>query len=107
MTNPKPDLSATQIERVAVAIEQRAPANPRHRWLEDLGFIIAILMMITYGAAETLSSLGWRLGTCAVETRIPWVTLALAFMCILPKTVGRATTGKLWDAIAGRLGAKT
>jgi hypothetical protein len=35
------------------------------------------------------------------------VTLVIFIGCVLPKTVGRATAGKVWELLGGRIGNKS
>jgi len=68
----------------------------RHRWLEDIGFIVGI-------ANATLYTLGIKLGPANPET---WAVVALNATLIAPKMLGRATAGRIWDNIASRFGGK-
>jgi phenylacetate-coenzyme A ligase PaaK-like adenylate-forming protein len=72
------------------------------RRIEDALAIAGILQAGLYGTLEALASVGWRLGECAADTGLPWVTLAILFACVLPKTLGRATAGRIWEVIANR-----
>ena len=56
------------------------------------------------GVLESLVRAGFRLGAGDAVSGVPWVNLAILGVCVLPKTVGRATAGRVWDAIAGRFG---
>lgn len=65
------------------------------------GFIMALHVI-----ADSLQHLGFRLGVCeAAPTSgaLPWNVLILAVACVLPLTVGAATTSNLVQAAAGFL----
>lgn len=73
------------------------------RLVEDLGFAAAILIALAYGLAEALASVGFRLGTCAAAG-FPWGLTIIVCALALPKTLGRASAGAVWTAIANRIG---
>lgn len=101
------DLSDTQIiERVEARLEEKEAKTPRHRYIEDIGFICAIFLGMTYGLAESARRVGWCHGDCTKDPGFPWVTITFAAMCILPKMLGRATSGKIWELAASRFGGK-
>lgn len=78
--------------------------QPTHsRRLEDWGMIVGIAQAALYGVAEFLIHIGV---VTPKSTGIPWMTIALFFGCVLPKTLGRATAGKIWEIIASRFGGK-
>lgn len=64
----------------------------RARWLEDVGFIVGI-------ANATLYTLGIKLGAATPAT---WAIVALNATLIAPKMLGRASTGRIWQAFATR-----
>lgn len=78
----------------------------RARALEDIGFAAAILIAVLYGIAETLS----RLGLCpfvdrcaATSPSFPWGLAITQLSLVLPKTLGRATAGKIWSGVVAGL----
>lgn len=109
MTPPvKPDFSKTQIvDEVTARLEEREAKTPHHRHIEDLGFVVAILVTLIYALAEAARRIGWCHGDCTKDPGIPWVTLTLAGMCILPKMIGRASTGRIWEFVGSRFGSKS
>jgi len=78
------------------------------RLLENVGFGVGLVVALTYGVAEALSRIGLTLGDQAhADHGIPWGLVIIIGVCVLPKTVGKATSGRLWDALASRVsGAK-
>lgn len=74
------------------------------RLLEDIGFVVGLLLASLYCVAESLARVGFRLGTSDPITGIPWVTLAMVGLCIGPKMIGRATMGTVWTSIAAKFG---
>lgn len=105
MTPPvKPDLSDTQVARIADVMESRTPADRSHsRMVEDIGFGVGVIMALVYGSLEALRSVGWSLGKCEVTPGLPWVTIIMVTLCVAPKMLGRATAGKVWAGLAGLL----
>lgn len=59
------------------------------------------------GLMESLVRAGVRLGDGPAEAGIPWVNLAILVICVMPKTVGRATAGRAIDAVSSRFGARS
>jgi hypothetical protein len=68
----------------------------RSRLLENVGFLIGI-------ANATLYTLGVKLGVAEPAT---WAVVVLNATLIAPKMLGRASAGRIWDAIAGRFGGR-
>jgi hypothetical protein len=92
----KDDLSDTALDRVAVKLEQRSPAS---RHIENALAIAGILQACLYGTLEALRHNGISFGQCEPTEGIPWVTVLIFMGCVAPKTLGRATAGKLWEKI--------
>jgi len=66
------------------------------RWIEDMGLLLAILIGVAYVGAE----MGlWG----QTPAGIPWGLLIVMAVLVAPKTLGRATAGKVWDAVSARL----
>lgn len=70
--------------------------SDRHRWLEDVGFLVGIVN-------ATLYTFGIKFGAAIPET---WAVVALNATLIAPKMLGRVTAGKIWDNISSRFGGK-
>lgn len=70
----------------------------RSRWIEDALAVVGIAQAALYGTMEALARGGFL--EHAEHAGFPYVTMAILAVCVLPKTVGRATAGKVWDAIA-------
>lgn len=66
------------------------------RWIEDVGFALAIAIGVAYVGAEA----GFWGKT---PEGIPWGLLILMAVLAAPKTLGRATAGKVWDAVGARI----
>lgn len=78
--------------------------SERSRVIEDAGMVVAILLGVAYGVAESLARLGICIGKCtAFDTSFPWGLLIVMLVLVAPKTLGKATTGQIWTALAGRL----
>lgn len=76
------------------------------RILEDVAFALGIVLLGSYALSETLLNLGWRLGPHEPGHDFPWGQVLISAIFIAPKLLGRATAGKIWDAIGRRFGAK-
>jgi hypothetical protein len=68
--------------------------NGGSRFLENLGFVAGIVN-------ATLYTLGVKLGPAEPAT---WAVVVLNATLIAPKMLGRASAGRIWDAIAARFG---
>ena len=75
------------------------------RVIEDAGFVVAVVIALVYGLAEAAASIGFRLGECA-EAAFPWGLTIIVCALALPKTLGRASAGAVWTAIAARFGGR-
>lgn len=72
--------------------------NGWSRWIEGAGFVAAILVGVGYGAAEIVARLKG-----IPETGFPWGMFIMQAVMALPKTVGRATAGKVWERLSGAI----
>lgn len=73
----------------------------KSRFIEDFLAIVGILMAVFYGAMEALARGGFV--THNEHAGFPWITAIVFLGCVLPKTVGRMTAGKVWEAIGSRV----
>lgn len=97
MTPPE-DMSATMAEDLKAMREQFKQGRTSRR-VEDALAIVGILQAVAYGTVESLAAAGWRFGACAPATGFPWITAIIFLGCVLPKTLGRATAGKIWERL--------
>lgn len=67
-------------------------APPRSRILEDVGFLVGILLAVLY-------VLGVHPGPAQPPA---WAAVCIILTCIAPKLIGRATTGRVWTLFASR-----
>ncbi len=73
------------------------------RALENAAFALAVLLGTAYVIfVEILPAIGWRLGEADHVHNFPWGLFAILTLLVAPKTVGRATAGKVWDRVASR-----
>lgn len=79
----------------------------KSRHIENALAIAGILQALLYGTLEALRHAGISFGKCEPADGIPWVTVMIFAGCVAPKTLGRATAGKVWDVVAGRFGGKS
>lgn len=65
------------------------------RWLENAAFGIGVAMLAFAGFREAVAS-------CAAHP-FPWVTFIAAAVLVAPKMLGRATAGRIWGLVGGRV----
>lgn len=85
--------------------EYQTLSGGRSRQIEDWGFVVAIVLMAIRGLSELLHE--WA--AMLVELRPhphpwPWAFLISVLVVALPKFLGRATAGKVWESIGAGLG---
>lgn len=73
----------------------------RSRRIEDWLAIAGVAQAMLYGIAEFLIHIGV---VTPKSHGVPYMTIALFLGCVLPKTVGRASAGKIWEILANRFG---
>lgn len=80
--------------------ETRVPGAGKSRLIEDLLAVAGIAQAMFYGTIEGLT----RAGVLEHNEHagFPWVTVAIFLGCVLPKTVGRMTAGRVWEALGAR-----
>lgn len=74
------------------------------RLLEDVGFACGLLLLTLRGLAE----IAHEVAAALIELRehshqFPWAFLMGCALLVAPKMVGRATAGRVWEAIGGGL----
>lgn len=67
---------------------------PRSRGFEDFGFVVGIILAVLY-------VLGVKPGSADPPA---WAVVCIILTCVAPKMIGRATTGRVWTALAARFG---
>lgn len=79
----------------------------RSRAVEDFLAILGGLIVAGYVVTvEMLPQICYTMGKCLVEHRssgVPWGVLVLVAACVLPKTLGRVSAGKVWEILGSRL----
>lgn len=76
------------------------------RLIEDVGFLVAVLLVGAYGAVEV----GVHAGLLHPEVHdhsIPWPMVIGVGALILPKTLGRASAGRIWGIALTRFGRRS
>lgn len=71
------------------------------RLLENVGFLMGIIVVSGFGAAEAVGHLGMRLGDCGHIDGIPWGIVTVAGVLCMPKMFGKVTAGQVWIKAAG------
>ena len=69
------------------------------RKVENLGFYIALGLGTLYGLSEIISHIGITFGT-KHDDRFPTGIVTMIVTFCLPKIIGRATAGKIWELLA-------
>jgi len=78
--------------------------SERSRVIEDAAMVVAILLGVAYGVAESLARLGICIGKCtAFDTSFPWGLLIVMLFLVAPKTLGRSGATQLLGGLFGRL----
>jgi len=78
--------------------------SERSRVIEDAAMVVAILLGVAYGVAESLARLGICIGKCtAFDASFPWGLLIVMLFLVAPKTLGRSGATQLLGALAGRM----
>lgn len=60
------------------------------------------------GTLESLAHAGVRFGSCPPIpehwwSHVPWFNVTILLVCVLPKTIGRMSAGKVWEALANKV----
>lgn len=69
------------------------------RLIEDLGFVVALLIVTAYSGVDIGVHAGLLHPTVHTEGVSPGQIIVVSAL-ILPKTLGRATAGKVWSTLA-------
>lgn len=78
--------------------------SERSRVIEDVGMVVAILLGVAYGVAESLARLGICIGKCtAFDASFPWGLLIVMLVLVAPKTLGRSGALSLLQGLLGRI----
>lgn len=73
------------------------------RKVEDGGLLICVVMFGLWMLTAVLKNAGYIVGPCKnLSSGFPWEFLVSGAMLALPKIVGRATAGRVWEKLAGR-----
>jgi len=72
-----------------------------NRGVENGLAVAGALPLVLYGLGEAAHTVNLCFGECTTsEHSFPWAILLGALVLVLPKTVGRATTGRVWEILA-------
>lgn len=78
--------------------------SERSRMIEDAAMVVAILIGVAYGVAESLARLGICIGKCtAFDTSFPWGLLIVMLFLVAPKTLGRSGATQLIGGLLGKI----
>lgn len=78
------------------------------RRVENVLAYLGASQAVLAAGLEALTHAGVRLGSCPEPagswwSHVPWFNLAVLFVCVLPKTLGRVTAGKVWETLASKV----
>lgn len=96
-------------------IQQIADARPAangkaSRWIENGLAVVGILLGAVYVVGvEVYPHVCYSAALCTNPPQpheFPWIVALVIAACVAPKTIGRASAGRVWEAIAARFGSK-
>ena len=88
---------------VSTTAEQVAKSSPFSRRVEDGGLLMCAVLMGLWMLVAVLKNAGYIIGPCKnLEAGFPWEFVVSASLFAVPKIVGRATAGRIWDKLPGR-----
>lgn len=96
----------TIAEHVAIEFEKRG-TTPGQR-AENIALYFGLFVAGIGILVESIKQLGLAKGQVCADhwwQMVPWFNLAVLFVCVLPKMVGRQTYGKIWESFASRKSA--
>lgn len=105
MTDPTPSIPPGKMtETTTITTKVEAP-NSFSRKVEDGGLLICVVMFGLWMLTAVMKNAGYIIGPCRDhQSGFPWEFLVSGAMLALPKIVGRATAGRVWEKLAGRGG---
>lgn len=95
---PTPAPPSGTASTVTVTTEART-STPFSRKVEDGAFIVAIILVTLWCLVAIAKSASLLPAT--PNQGFPWELLTLCAALVVPKTVGRATAGRIWDKLPG------
>jgi len=101
---PVGTVTKTTTEKVSVE-PAKPPPSSFSRKVEDGGLLICVVMFGLWMLTAVMKNAGYIVGPCKnLSSGFPWEFLVSGAMLALPKIVGRATAGRVWEKLAGRGG---
>lgn len=73
------------------------------RKIENIGFYAAVFVGTLYALAETVTHVGVTFGKGDHNDSFPWGVLIMVVTFSLPKILGRATAGRIWEKVGDSL----
>ena len=103
MTDPAtPPTPGTVKQTTTTTMEVKQP-NSFSRKVEDGGLLLCVVMFGLWMLTAVLKNAGYIVGPCKnLVAGFPWEFIASGAFLALPKIVGRATAGRIWERLAGR-----
>ena len=86
---------------VKVEVQEKPPAASAGQKVENGLAIAGGFVLALYAITESLARLGIHFGPCVDGHGFPWGQLITGGILVMPKTLGRATSGRVWEGIAG------
>lgn len=73
-------------------------------WVKLASFVVGVLVLASYGAAEAAARLGVALGPCTAPHGVPWGQVIAGVALIVPVTVGPGAAGAVLRSLGRRVG---
>jgi hypothetical protein len=103
---PDPGPPPGKVKQTTTVETSVVQPNAFSRKVEDGGLLICVVMFGLWMLTAVLKNAGYIVGPCKnLSSGFPWEFLVSGAMLALPKIVGRATAGRVWEKLAGRGGA--
>lgn len=107
---PSPELPppAAKVKETTTVTTEVTPAKDPSafsRRVEDGGLLMCAVMFFLWMLGAVLRQNGYIVGPCkdmAPGSGFPWEFVVSGATFAIPKILGRATGGRIWDKIAGR-----
>lgn len=100
---PPPPGGKTTVTTTATQEMKTVTSTPFSRKVEDGGLLMCVCMFGLWMLTAVLKNAGYIVGPCKnLSSGFPWEFIASGAFLALPKLVGRATAGRVWERLAGR-----
>lgn len=70
--------------------------------MKEQGRLVENILALGGGGLMLFTGYQEALAVCATHP-FPWAAFIIGAVCVAPKTLGRATAGKIWERIGGKV----